>query len=206
MKICCVSDLHGYLPEIPDCDLLLLAGDYSPHPKTELFWLGKYFAPWIAELSQRMKIIGIAGNHDILFERYPDLVPQMKWEYLKDSGTEFGGLKIYGTPWQLRFYDWAFNASEEELSRIWAKIPDDTDIFLLHGPPLGYGDFVPDDNKYVGSPSLLKRIEEIKPKLVVYGHIHAGYGQYSIDNTILVNVAHCDEKYRPVNPPIVVEI
>ena len=39
LTICCLSDLHGTLPKIPDCDLLLLGGDYCPHAKGQNWWL-----------------------------------------------------------------------------------------------------------------------------------------------------------------------
>lgn len=41
MKICCVSDLHGYTPEIPDCDLLLINPFQFGHPvsKQTCLWL-----------------------------------------------------------------------------------------------------------------------------------------------------------------------
>ena len=30
IKICAISDLHGYLPEIRPCDLVLVCGDSIP--------------------------------------------------------------------------------------------------------------------------------------------------------------------------------
>lgn len=204
MKICCVSDTHGHLPQIPDCDLLLLAGDYGH--SGDHWWYRDTFAPWVSKLSTRMKIVGVAGNHDFIFERDKHLLPRIDWTYLEDSGIEWRGLNIYGSPWQPRFFDWAFNADEPQLERIWAKIPSNTDILVLHGPPRGYGDFSTYGNEHTGSPSLLKKIEEIKPKLVVAGHIHSGYGRYMIGETVFINAAHVNEQYKPTNEPVLVDI
>ncbi len=202
MRICCVSDLHGHLPEIPDCELLLLGGDYCRN-HNKPWWYETTLKPWVNRLAQRMKVVGVAGNHDFIFE--DRLAPAMDWTYLQDNYLVWNNLKIYGTPWQPVFCDWAFNATEDRLETIWDNIPKDTDILLLHGPPLGYGDFSPYGNVHTGSPSLLKRIEEIKPKLVVAGHIHSGYGKYNIGDTIFVNASHVNEKYEPQNAPWVID-
>jgi Icc-related predicted phosphoesterase len=198
-KIACLSDTHGQLPDVPDCDLLLLAGDYCPeHRGHQYFWFRDEFGPWLRSLSERMKVIGVAGNHDWLFQDSPDGIPPLAWTYLQDRGTEFHGLKIYGSPWQLPFFDWAFNAEESDLKRKWDMIPDDTDILLLHGPPHEFGDFT--GCAYVGSPSLTRRIEQVQPKLVVCGHIHSAHGRYQIGETVVINAAHVDERYEPKYP------
>jgi Icc-related predicted phosphoesterase len=211
MKICCLSDLHGHLPNIPECDLLLLAGDY---PKgwcgEDHWWYRDNFQPWLEYTSQKCKIIGVAGNHDRVFQKNFDSLPKMEWTYLQDSGTEWNGLKIWGSPWQPRFYDWAFNADEAELKQKWDLIPENTDVLVLHGPPHGYGDRAPRVNEKgyenTGSPSLLERIKSLKLKLVVAGHIHSGYGRYQIGETIFVNAAFVNEQYIPSHEPIVVEL
>jgi Icc-related predicted phosphoesterase len=210
MKVCCISDMHGNLPKIPDCDLLLIAGDIVPVTMHESIdskaWMNAVLKKWLAELATRMKIIAVAGNHDFIFQERPDWVPEMGWTYLQDSGTEFGGLQIYGSPWQPYFYNWAFNLYEPDLVKKWSLIPTNTDILLLHGPPYGYGDWSIYDHVHTGSPGLLEKIEEIKPKLVVYGHIHSSRGRYSVGDTILINASIVNEKYKPVNEPFVVEL
>src|SRR5262245_5605331 len=120
MKVVAVSDLHGLLPDVPPCDLLLLAGGLCPlgdrSPSSQAGWLDGEFRTWLGQLPAR-KVIGVAGNHDFLFEKAPQLVPRgLPWTYLQDSGTEWEGLAIYGTPWQPWFFDWAFNLHEAELS------------------------------------------------------------------------------------------
>lgn len=214
MKLCCTSDLHGHLPEIPDCDLLLLGGDYAPvHapvPEYESQWIHTMFWPWLLELQDRkIPVIGIAGNHDLIFETKPTFPESLPWTYLCDSAVRqrgMAGLCIYGTPWQPPFFDWAFNLPEEQLAKKWALIPEDIDILLLHGPPHGYGDLSHYGNTHTGSPSLTQRILEVRPKLVVCGHIHEAYGEYSIDGIRCLNVSHMDRRYRPVNPVVEVEL
>lgn len=128
-------------------------------------------------------------------------------------------------PWQRRFFDWAFNLDEPQLAEKYAMIPADTDVIISHGPPKGYGDSVMprvfQEEGWpkliqVGSPSLTQKIEEIKPKLVVYGHIHQGYGSYTYYHFFtegkpvskLINASYVDETYKHTDkhPIQVVEI
>ena len=218
LTICCTSDLHGTLPTIPDCELLLLAGDYNPRSKGQNWWMRDTFAPWLESISARgISIIGVAGNHDYIFEKAPETLPALPWVYLQDKGHVYRAkdgreLIVYGSPWQPRFCDWAFNLDEPELAKKWEAIPDCTDILLLHGPPKGCCDKTQYKER-IGSPSLLKRINEVRPKLVVCGHNHEGYGQVILKElaepkreTRIVNCSHMDDDYRPVNPPIIIEL
>ena len=85
-------------------------------------------------------------------------------------------------------------------------IPEDTDILVLHGPPYGYGDYSSYGDEHTGSPSLLERIKEVKPKLVVFGHIHEGRGQWEYEDIKLANVTLVNSKYHPIHEPWVTEL
>ncbi len=210
MKVVALSDMHGQLPnDLPPCDLLLLAGDLTPVKNHGLAfqaeWLDGPFRAWL-RARQARQIIGVAGNHDFVFEQAPARVPRdLPWTYLQDSGVEWEGLHIWGTPWQPWFFDWAFNGQPEELKQKWALIPDDTDILVVHGPPFGFGDGVPqgDGVRRCGCPHLLERILQIRPRLVVFGHIHPGAGVYQYQGITLANVSLLDDRYQVVNGPAV---
>ncbi len=125
------------------------------------------------------------------------------------SAVEIDGLKIYGSPWQPRFYDWAFNLNRgAELEEKWRLIPPDTDVLITHGPPHGILDEV--ERQYyienTGCEELRKRVEMICPKLHVFGHIHCGYGQIEKFGTEFVNASNCDEEYNPVNLPVIIDL
>jgi Icc-related predicted phosphoesterase len=214
VRIVALSDLHGYLPpHLPACDLLLLAGDLCPVTDHSLDfqaqWLATEFRAWL-ECREARKIIAIAGNHDFIFERMPELVPcDLPWIYLEDSGIEWEGLRIWGTPWQPCFFDWAFNGDPAKLQQQWSLIPDETDILIVHGPPWGYGDSVedrPGQFRNTGCPHLLERIKEITPRLVVFGHIHEGRGEWRLGKTTLANVTILDVDYRVAHKPWVMEL
>lgn len=228
IKVCCTSDLHENLPEIPDCDLLVLGGDYGfrPYNCREHWWYRDTFAPWIEILAGRgIKIVGIAGNHDFVFEELPHLLPKMPWTYLENSHVDLDvadgrSLRIWGSPNTPRFFDWAFNSDEEELEEIYEKVPDDRplDILITHGPPYGYGDVsnfqekpVPFGQKlgtrHCGSPSLWELVQRMRPKLHVFGHFHRP-GSWIVNDghTLLVNVSLVNNKYKAVYKPVVVEL
>ncbi|MGH9857391.1 MAG: metallophosphoesterase family protein, partial [Acidobacteriota bacterium] len=143
MKICCISDTHERQDElaIPSCDLLLHAGDITMRGSPAAL---KRFNRWCERLIEQQitrKIILIAGNHDFLFERDLDQarsIVSSSSTYLQDSGTEWEGIRLWGTPWQPWIFDWAFNLrTEEELRAKFDLIPAETEILIVHGPPRG---------------------------------------------------------------------
>ena len=210
-RIICISDTHNRHDDIivPDGDILIHAGDATNGGTVEEV---AAFGKWFASLPHRHKIF-IAGNHDWLFERAPELAQNLlssKITYLQDSFVEVENFKIYGSPWQPRFFDWAFNLNRgAEIAAKWRLIPRDTDILITHGPPFGVldaaprGEF-PDEN--VGCEELIKFVQTIKPRLHVFGHIHHSYGTTEINQTIFANAANCDESYEPVNAPLVFDL
>jgi Icc-related predicted phosphoesterase len=206
MKICCIADIHeNYDFEVPDCDLVLIAGDIFGHPsvKRQLFWMNK-FSVFVGNLDKRgIQWLMTPGNHDTMFE--PDhcfLIPDsIKHRTLVDAVATVDDMLVYGSPWQKRFYDWSFNLDEPDLERKWSMIPDDTEILLLHSPPFGILDV------NLGSPSLTARIKNLKKlKLCVFGHIHYGHGHKIIDGVHFVNAAMCDNRNKLIHEPTMIEI
>jgi Icc-related predicted phosphoesterase len=207
MKIIAISDTHkmhsGVI--IDECDVLVHAGDITG--RGELMAL-ESFNRWIALQPAKHKLV-IAGNHDFCFQnehRAAAKATVTEYTYLQDEAVVIDGVKFYGTPWQPWFYNWAFNVESETVREtIWANIPDDTDVLIVHGPPHGYGDRCKNGDR-PGCKKLLDRIREVKPKYVICGHIHEDYGLHELDGTTVVNASICTLQYKPTNSPIELEI
>jgi hypothetical protein len=115
-------------------------------------------------------------------------------------------VKIWGSPWQPEFHNWAFNLPRgEKLKEKWDMIPTDVDILVTHGPAFGKLDFVPYDGVNVGCEDLLSKIQEVKPKIHVCGHIHEGYGYVFDGNTHFINAAVLNGRYEFRNKPLTVD-
>lgn len=160
----------------------------------------------------------IAGNHDFLFERELDkakgiLTGHKSIDYIQDElitlfkkdEDEEEEIKIWGSPWSPRFYDWAFNLDRNSdiMRSKWNMIPDDIDILITHTPPHG----LLDSNTYYekcGDELLMERIKEIKPKICVFGHIHEANGyHYDAENGIhFINASILDHRYIFRNRPL----
>lgn len=216
VKILAISDQHGYLPDIPECDLLLVAGDLCPDRINQERWFKEKWIPWI--LAQPIKqCFATWGNHDYYGERllnedidtYGVQKDNKTIRIVTDQLLEVDGLRVYLTPWSNTFGNWAFMQQPEELKTVYEKIPIGLDVLVSHQPPIGYGSdcyyLNPNTGAWtreeVGSKELLDVIVDRKPKAVVCGHIHSGYGTYDCDGIKIYNVAVVNEEYQLVNKP-----
>ena len=207
MRVCCIADLHGQLPpDVPECDLLLIAGDICPDDEIigQLF-VREMLKPWL-ERQAAGRIVAVAGNHDVAAFRNPALMRALPWIYLENTYAEIEGLLVTGSAWTPGA-GWPFTLPDERLADLWAQIPTNTDILLLHGPPFGYFDLT-DSGQHLGSASLGARLQQLpRLKLLCCGHVHESYGRGTLaSGAQIVNASLCDLDYHLVNPPIVIKL
>ena len=211
MKIVTISDTHlahqHFRLPIPPGDILIHAGDAL---LSGSFRELEIFNEWFASLPHPIKIF-VAGNHDCLFETDPERARELLHPsiyYLQDSEVTVAGLRVYGSPWQPEFHDWAFNLKRgKALKEKWDFIPSGIDIPITHCPPHGIGDSFP-GSQPVGCRDLLCAVKRVRPTYHIFGHIHAGHGVYTKpgQKTVYVNAAIMDESYHPTRRSIVIDI
>lgn len=206
IRLVLLSDTHEFHRQItvPEGDVLVHAGDAT--------WRGsnravQNFDDWLGGLPHRYKVF-VPGNHDFYFERNPKATLKNA-TVLLDSAVEIQGLLFYGSPYTPAFCDWAFQLHGRRQAKAkWKGIPSRTRVLVTHGPPFSVLDWTDaEQTPNLGCRDLLTRVAELsRPLLNVFGHIHGGYGQRTLGEAHFVNASICDEAYRPVNPPIVVDV
>ena len=200
LTVVCVSDTHCTRPPIPSGDLLLHAGDLSQWGTIAEM---QAQLKWLSDQPHKYKVV-VAGNHDLLLDHNFQKRQPQRWEqakqvargdkhmshgdnpaanlnwgdvvYLQNSSVTLSfswgrSLKIYGSPLTPQYGLSAFQHPPSE--DVWTeKTSLHTDIILTHGPPRGHLDGF----KKAGCAFLAQDVMRVQPRLVVYGHIHEGYG------------------------------
>ena len=185
MKICAISDIHGVLIDIPECDVLCIAGDIvelsiQRDSKRSKEWFEDKFVPWINKLPCK-KVIVTPGNHDFLFFRernYRQTLEKLtndKFRLLVDELYEYEGITFYGTPWitPIHWQTWAFEY-DDTIVEPYKNIPQ-CDILISHDSP-NHNDYL--DKNSTG-----------KFKHHFFGHWHDGisYGHLNQHNCSILS-------------------
>ncbi len=216
LRICHVSDLHGYFIPLPkEFDVLVFSGDffkfnqrkpnYGPERRREEIefqtnWT-RFNLPNIKKWLDGRPIVWCSGNHDFI----------NPCQILNDNGieaididekvVEYKGLVWYGFPyvryligewnWELDPQHWR-NECQNIVKRLKeAKSLDKLDVLVAHSPPEGIVDMT-DYNGRVGNPHMNAVINyALQKTLPLYccGHIHQAYGWTKTNGTLYSNAA-----------------
>jgi Icc-related predicted phosphoesterase len=186
-SLCIISDTHRKHRQlvIPECDILIHCGDFCNIGQEEIQTLEDVDV-WFAELPAR-QIVCIGGNHDSALQHREYRFAHA--QFLEDSLVEIEGLRIYGSPWCPELSSFAYYASEDMLAQRWRQIPEGLDILVTHTPPYGILDLPRAGSPHLGCPLLREELARIRPRLHIFGHVHASHGQHEDDTTRYINAS-----------------
>ena len=197
-RIVVMSDTHMLhrMLDVPDGDIAVHCGDWSGADEIAQY---EDFFSWYSALPHRHKIL-VAGKHESLMSGFGKIMRRKipsNISYLEDRRTVINGLKFWGSPRTVGFQWMAFTHRKiDHPERIWAGIPDDTDVLVTHGPPYGildrnYG------GQHIGDRDLLERVQQIRPRSHLFGHVHDDSGELLQDGTHFINAAVGDDDEDP---------
>lgn len=205
MRIVALADLHGRLPDVPECDVLLLPGDICPDfpfyltyndgdlaRTQQMNWLSTEYYEWEQRVPAK-HILATPGNHDWIVQMPEHCKTRLfidRGDYITvENGVTCVNetLSFWFTPWIIPVGSWNYMASREFRKRAFADIPARVDVLVSHTPPHRVGDRTW-GNDNAGCPELRSAIQTKRPRHVFFGHIHEGFRDgklYRLGNTEL---------------------
>jgi Icc-related predicted phosphoesterase len=174
MKIVAIGDVHNEDLDVPEGDVIVVAGDITHVGPIE------FAEKFIDKL--KGKVLAVPGNMD----------PKGVLDILEAKGVsihrkvvEIDGITFFGfggsspTP-----FNTPFEFDDEEIDKSISGFK--ADIAIFHDTPYGFFDWV--GGKSVGSMAIRRWVESVKPKLVFCAHIHEHEGVAKINDTLIVKV------------------
>jgi predicted phosphohydrolase len=203
LRLVLLSDTHQLHreAEVPDGDILIHAGDFTMFSQSMKAIID--FNEWLGELPHRFKAC-VPGNHEFFLEADPSRCSLVdNATVLINEGVDIDGLRVWGSP-VTPLYGGAFGlSSAEDRRRLYARIPESTDVLITHGPPYGVLDSDANSGLHSGCRELFDAVMRVRPKLHVFGHVHGAYGIFQTDQTTFVNAALLGIHGGLDNPPLV---
>eukprot|EP01084_Bolivina_argentea_P266764 452616_1 len=227
VRIICISDTHNghnaltkQLTELYKSkdDILIHCGDMTNRGKeSELIKINE----WFGELPyKKSNIFCVSGNMDGLgldnstgkynINGHKLFTNAIYLQHELHIMKELNNLKIFGTPFTPKFVGGFQLKNQLESKKIFSTIPNDIHILISHGPPYNILDKT-SRNLRVGDMYLYDRvINVIKPKVMVFGHVHESFGQIKKSNITFINAAqykgvHMKKKQKNSVQPVVFE-
>ena len=221
MKILATADTHfkfdsGYWPT---ADVFIHAGDLmydgqAPEWKDRLNSLKAVDAP--------IKLY-VPGNHDYYPFHFEGLAAsQLKRQagvtMLRPHDPIYimpNGMRLLSIPYVTNLPGWAYNVEENWLYEWLCEwLTEDVDIVVSHAPMHQVLDATSPlaptsaERNHVGSVAMEMRFLELvrKPLIWISGHIHESYGHELYLGCHFYNVSRCDEHYKQVNAPVVIQL
>lgn len=208
VRIVCISDTHNKQPALPLGDVLIHAGDLTENGSFDevqdaLTWLSSQPHKYKIFVAGNHDVL----LDDAFLAKYPErrygqskTKEDLDWGtviYLEDSVitveistnndlhdcdvADARSLTIFGSPWTPQYGASAFQYhpnSSEHWETIFSSLERKPDIIVTHGPPRHHLDRR--DFHRAGCPYLSEEICRIRPRLHIFGHIHASYGREDI--------------------------
>ncbi|MBO4797232.1 MAG: metallophosphoesterase family protein [Candidatus Methanomethylophilaceae archaeon] len=192
MKFLVVSDLHRKKSDFSwineeirssGAEAVLVLGDVTDFGSKKL----------VSEILSSIdsKVYAIPGNCDPLdfSEGVPESAADMHGKAVCFGDYRLVGLggsnvTIFGTPFELK---------EDEIYSRLKEISSEGMILMTHAPSYGILDHIPNGTS-VGSPAVLKIVEEFRPVLALSGHIHEDFGVVEKNGTVFVNPGPAKDK------------
>jgi len=144
----------------------------------------------------------------ILTDEFSDEITYLEDELVVIPNGTPEGCRVWGSPWQPEFNDWAYGLPRgPPMREVCNRIPDDIDVLLTHGPPLGRGDKCKGGGHRAGCVDLLRTIQKrVKPRAHVFGHVHEGAGVTHDGTTAYINASTMTFQYRATNSSITFDL